>query len=474
MELDVVKKLIKDIMRKQPSMIRKTRKSELYYENKTDILRQRNPLAEKLEKTKSDNPLRNADNRISHPWHQLLLDQKAAYTMTVPPLFDVDDEKMNDEIVKLLGDRYANIAKDLCVKAGNAGIAWLHVWIDEKTQFFKYAIVDSKQIIPIYSKRLDKELIGVLRVYEEYNDNGDTITIYEVWTDKECQTFSKKKSAVYDDVVEYPMFSEIDLSTQEKVGQSNVYQHDWGKVPFIPFRNNPSELRDLTRYKKLIDVYDKVYSGFVNDIDDVQEIIFVLTNYGGEDKEEFLSDLKKYKMVKVEDDGDGTKSGVSTLAIDIPIEARAKLLEITREAIFTHGQGVDPQKNIGQNNSGAALKYMYSLLELKASMLETEFRAGFAELIRFILKYSKHDADVTIKQTWTRSAINNDLEQAEILAKVMTATSKENIAKSNPIVEDWEAELKALEKEKADDQRMENDYRSSDSELGADDDGQEE
>ncbi|WP_071131355.1 phage portal protein [Enterococcus timonensis] len=460
MEIETVKKLIRKIMRQRSSDVGRTRKSELYYENRNDILRQRNPLAEKLEKQQDPaNPMRNADNRISHPWHQLLLDQKAAYTMTVPPLFDVDDEKMNDEIVKLLGDRYANIAKDLCVKAGNAGVAWLHVWIDEKTRFFKYAIVDSKQIIPIYSKRLDKELIGVMRVYEEYDEAGDTLQVYEIWNERECQTYSKKKAAIFDEIKEHQMFSEIDLSTGEIVGASNAFKHDWGKVPFIPFRNNPSEMRDLTRYKKLIDVYDKVYSGFVNDLDDVQEIIFVLTNYGGQDKETFLSDLKKYKMVKVDDDGDA-KSGVNTLAIDIPIEARAKILEITREAIFTHGQGVDPQKNIGQNNSGAALKYMYSLLELKASMLETEFRAGFAELIRFILKYENHDADVTVKQTWTRSAINNDLELADIVAKLAPNTSQENIAKSNPLVEDWETEIANLEKEKAQDFRAQDDYRT--------------
>src|SRR5699024_5075761 len=119
----------------------------------------------------------------------------------------------------------------------------------------------------------------------------------------------------------------------------------WEDIPFIPFRNNADELSDLALYKDLIDVYDKIYAGFVNDLDDVQEIIFVLTNYGGQKKQEFLDDLRNYKMVKVDDFGDGTKSGVDTLAIDIPTDARDKLLEITRESIFVNGQGVDPQKN---------------------------------------------------------------------------------------------------------------------------------
>lgn len=381
--------------------------------------------------------------------------------MTVPPSFDAKKKSINDEITKLLGDSFPKIAKDLAVNASNAGIAWLHVWKDEEYQnFFRYAVVDSKQIIPVWSKKLNSQLEGVLRIYEDYNDDGDIITIYEYWNDKECSYYSKLKSKTFDDLQEYNIVPLIDVGTNEQDGTTNVYQHDWGRVPFIPFRNNPSELPDLRKYKRLIDVYDKVFAGFVNDLDDIQEIIFVLTNYGGQDKKEFLSDLKKYKMVKVEDDGQGAKGGVETLAIEIPVEARSKILDMTREAIFLHGQGVDPLKNIGQNNSGAALEYMYSLLELKASMLETEFRQGFAELVRMILQYSGADPDIRIEQKWTRTSIKDDAKIAEIIQKVAPNTSLESIAKNNPLVEDWEEELKSLAKEKADDDRMTGDYRS--------------
>lgn len=470
MEIETIRKLIKKKVTNDLVRIAKMREAELYYENANDILRKRNPTEEKLAESKPKNPMKNADNRISHPWHSLLVNQKAAYAMTVPPYFDVDDKEINAEIVKLLGDRYPKIAKDLAVNASNTGVAWLHVWKDEKYKnFFRYAIVDSKQIIPIYSKKLDGQLEGVLRVYEDYDDAGDTLKIYEYWNANEVSTYSQKKESDFDSIESYNCFNLLDVGTGDIAGKTNVYTHDWGRIPFIPFRNNPLEQSDLQNYKKLIDVYDQVYSGFVNDIDDIQEIIFVLTNYSGEDKKEFLDDLKQYKMVKVEDDGQGAKSGVDTLAVDIPIEARDKLLEITRESIFVHGQGVDPQRNIGQNNSGAALRYMYSLLELKASMMETEFRLGFAELIRFILIYSGKDADITVKQSWTRTSINNDLEQADIISKLANVTSDENIAKANPLVEDWETELANQKKEEESRSRMDDDYQDESSKKGIED-----
>ncbi|WP_447515774.1 phage portal protein, partial [Clostridioides difficile] len=83
-------------------------------------------------------------------------------------------------------------------------------------------------------------------------------------------------------------------------------------VPFIEFLNNDLEVRDLDNVKHLIDVYDKVYSGFVNDIEDIQEVIFVLTNYGGADLTEFLKGLKEYKTIDLQSSGADDKSGLST------------------------------------------------------------------------------------------------------------------------------------------------------------------
>lgn len=459
MELEQVKKTIQRLWKGHPARMRRIRKAELYYANEPDILRKRNPLLDQAKAEEAKKLLRNADNRVPQPWHALLVDQKAGYVFGEPPTFDVDDDELNKTIRLYLGNSYKKIAKNLCVTAANAGVAWLHVWRDKENGFFKYGIVDTKQIIPIYAKNLEGKLLGLLRVYEDYGDDGELYVIFEFWNDVSCSVYRRKKSDPIDALEELEMFETVDIATGDPTGEfQHTFDHEWGAIPFIPFRNNMLAQSDLDRTKRLIDVYDKVYSGFINDVDDVQEIIFVLTNFGGEDKQEFLDDMRKYKMIKIDADEDSDPSGVDTLAIDIPIEARKTILDITREAIFVHGQGVDPQKNIGQNNSGQALKHMYSLLELKASMVETEFEEGFAELIRFILRYQNQDPDVTIKTNWTRSGISNELEQAQIVNALSHVTSKENIAKANPLVDNVETELENLKKDKLDKSRMEDDY----------------
>ncbi|WP_447515834.1 phage portal protein, partial [Clostridioides difficile] len=68
--------------------------------------------------------------------------------------------------------------------------------------------------------------------------------------------------------------------------------------------------------------------------------------------------------------------------INIPIEARDSLLKTTEKQIYVQGQGVDPKPENFANTSGVALKFLYTLLELKAGLMETEFRLGFAKLVR--------------------------------------------------------------------------------------------
>lgn len=436
MELEAAKKLIEKYDGLDAVRLKKAEVALRYYLGDNDIM-YRKP------KDKCDEPLRNADNRIAFNFHSLLVDQKASYMFTAPPLFDTKDDTLNEIVAATLGDGYAKKCKDLCVDASNAGVGWLHYWIDEKKGFC-YGVIPSMQVRPVYSLRLEKELEAVLRTYRMVDDNGDEWQIYEIWNDKECQAYRKRAEMFQP----FDMFSYVNLDGMAE--PTNTFRHDFGAVPFIPFPNNNVCTGDLDKIKNLIDSYDKTYSGFVDDLEDIQQVVFVLTNYGGADLKQFLSDLKYYKTIQVESAGSDDKSGVSTLTIDIPVEARDKLLDITRKAIFDMGQGIDPQQQGFDNTSGEAMKFLYSLLELKAGLMETEFRAGFGELVRTIGRYYGKEPE-QIVQTWTRTSIRNDAELVDMCQKSVGVISTKTILKNHPFVENAEDEEKELaaEKEKA-------------------------
>lgn len=438
MEIEVMKKLIKNNQMEQRRVIKESIKADRYYRKKNDILTLRKKAVE------DGSPLRNADNRIPSSFYSILVNQKASYMFTAPPAFDTYDKGLNKQIVETLGDKYPKVCKDLCINASNSSVSWLHVWKNEAGEF-KYGVVDAKQIRPIWGSDLDRKLLAVLRTYDRIDDNGDIYNIYEYWDELKCYAFQKKNRETLNELQAYNEF-QIISDAPEIFDESNEYEHDFEEVPFIPFFNNNTGENDLVNVKCLIDSYDKVYSGFIDDLEDIQEVIFVLSGYEGQDLNEFHKNLKKYKTIKTESNEDG-KGGLTTLTINIPVEAREKMLNMTRKAIFEQGQGIDPDPQNFGNSSGVALSYLYSLLELKAGLMETEFKMGFGMLIRMLCKHlGKEPKQIT--QVWARTSVRNDSELAAIAAQSMGTISNKTIIKNHPWVEDVEQEQKQLEEEK--------------------------
>lgn len=440
MDIEIARQLLKKYEDGHISFVWDADVAERYYKKKNDILY--------AKKEDDSDPLHQSDNRVPSNFYKLLVNQKAAYAFTDPPKFDVGDESANRLIRKTLGDAWAKKCKALCIQAANAKVGWIHYWMDRE-KGFRYAVLDSRQVIPIWTKDLEKELKAVLRYYPDIDDeNGDTYVIYEVWTDRECQAFRRRIDLEWEYLEYYPMFPVVDIDSGI-AEMTDTLSHDYGEVPFIFFNNNDGMTNDLDDIKELIDSYDKVYSGFINDMEDIQQIIFILTNYGGEsgNAKEVLQEMRN-KVIMVESSGPDDKSGISTLAIEVPVEARREILTITRKSIFEQGMGIDPDPQNFGNSSGVALKYLYSLLELKTGMMETEFRISFNRLVRAIIRINGMREVETIVQTWKRSSVSNDLELAQICNSSKGIVSDETVIRNHPLVDDPEMELELMKAQK--------------------------
>ena len=419
MELNKIRQLITNNIRIEKEILNNKR----YYEVENDITRKG-----VKPKNESKDPLRSADNRIAHNYHQILVDEKAAYLFTYPILFDIDNNvEVNEAVTMVLGEDFPRKCKNLCIEASNTGLGWLHYWIEEPK--FKYELVNTEEVIPRYSNGLEKELEAIIRYYKTYEEvEGlleDQLFCYiEYWTKEEMQRW-KFKDSYMGSIVE-----------TEKI------IHNLKEVPFIEFNNNKSKKSDLKKYKYQIDLIDKVMSGYANDMEDIQQIIYILEGYGGTDLNEFLSDLKRYKTVKNDGGGD-----LKTLQIDIPTEARKIILDTLRRQIYESGQGLQQDMESVSNSSGVALKFFYRKLELKAGLLETEFRSGFATLVKAILRFLKVENYKKINQTWTRNMISNDLENSQIAQASMGIIPKKIILANHPWVDDVQLALDLLEEE---------------------------
>lgn len=443
MELKVAIETFKELEKERQKRAAKLRVGRNYYNNKNDITADNKGESDASGEKEDPDAVRKHDSRISSPFHHLLVDQKQSYTGAKAPTIDVGTKETNEEIEKVLGDRYQSILQRLIVEASLGGVAWLHVWNDEDG-VFRFGLVPADQITPIYSDSVEKKLLAVRRTYNRFDaTDGKVYTHDEYWTDKEATYFKRKADEAYEELVADDRIVEVDATTNEELTQTNVFEHGLEDVPFIKFANNAEETGDLDQYKGQIDAYDIVMNGFINDVVDVQQVILILKGYGGTDLKEFMEELNKYKSINV--DAEEPNTGVETLSIDIPVEARNSLMAKLNDDIYMFGQGLDPNKvQLGTSVSGVALKMMYSALEMKAAKVESEFRGGLNRLVRFILRELEYSDDVKITQTWKRSLIDNQTELASVVSQLASVSSKEAIAKANPIVEDWGEELQLL------------------------------
>ena len=312
--------------------------------------------------------------------------------------------------------------RSTCVESSNTGVTWPYVYINQDGEF-KIAQIDSEELIPIYDTTIEKNLMYMIRHYTA----GD-IRYVELYTNKDVINFANDKLTSID-----PLISD---------------GNEWNVLPFIEFSNNQFKFNDLHKYKSQIDVYDKTVSLYANDIEDMQQLIFVLVNYGGVDLEEFMGDLKKYKVVNLDMNGK-----LESLEINIPVEARIKLLEIIDKSIWMFGQGVDPRMEKLGNLSGTALQQLYGLLELKASQTESEFREGIDSIVKLYKQYLAMSGvgdfgEIATEQVFTRTAIANTKELIDMVQASMDILSLETNVANHPWVDNPKEELKKIIKER--------------------------
>ena len=398
-----------------------------------------NPILRKGVLMDINDMLRKADNRIPNNDHQLITDEEVDYLFTYMPIINVGDEGANKSIIESLGDNFLKKARALSVEACNAGVAWLHYWVKDSTGEIAYALVPSDQVIPVMADSLEEEIEKLVRYYKVTRKIGTLKKSYvrvEVWNSSSCEYFLLPG--------DIESFSLGTVQTDD----DGTLTHTLGRIPFIPFANNNRKQGNLHKYKGFVDAKDIILSGYVNDVMDIQQVIYILENYAGTDLSEFTNDLKRYKTVSVGNDGiDGSNGDLRTLTIDIPVEARNSLLEYLDKRIYIAGQALPRDVTSVGNASGQALKFFYKDIDLKVGDKEVEFTAGFKELIRVICEYKGIPLNNPISFTYTRNRISNDQETAQICKDSVGVIPTELIWANHPFVDNVEECRKLWEEE---------------------------
>ena len=426
-----------------------------YYNGKHDILfKQRTAIGENGKLTVLDNL---PNNKIVDNQYKKQVDQKVQYIVGQPFLFQSENEQYVDSVKPYLKTKkFFKFVKAVVKDAVNCGIAWVYPHYDEDGEYV-YTRFKPYEIIPMWADAEHTILDCAIRTYEivVYEGIEEKIaTKVEIFNPDGIYYFElKDENLIAEEPYYQPYFTVTD-------GEGVAQGFNWEKIPLVAFRCNEEETSLITRCKSMQDGLNKIESQWQDQMEeDPRNTIMVLVNYDGQNLGEFRQNLAQYGAVKVRS-LDGNHGDVKTLQIQVNAENYKAIIEQFKKAIVENCMGYDAKDDrIGSNANEMNLKSMYSDIELEANSIETELQASFEELLWFLNCHLANTHVGDFEGEDYEIIFNRDImiSESEVINNIKNSVgilSDETLIAQHPWVDDPNAELEKVKKQKEENMDM--------------------
>lgn len=393
-----------------------------------------------------------ANYKAKHSYLQELVNQCTNYLAGKPIKLDYKS-KISEENKNKIDDelyRNNNFLGFLQTNIDNVqlyGKTYMRIVRDEELN--KFVTYDPKEIIMFYDDF--EEPILAIRYFTKTELDADKKGVSEVKYaevfDKEHKiTFKQNKKGVWEKGEKELVYANKVTYTDEEGNEikSDITSLEVPVFPIIEWKFNNGCIPTISNIKDFIDLQDINLSDLANNVEDIQDAIWILENYNGQNLKEFMKDLKIKKSVKV---GMGGKAHPET--IDIPIEARAKLYELCDKNIYKFGFGINfSERDSLGNVSGVGLKWSYAPLEQKANSIENNGQEALNNFFNILFTLMGLDYDSNdLEFIFNRTMIANEQEQTATVMSASQVLSTKTILSNLPMVKDVDEELEELEGE---------------------------
>lgn len=396
-----------------------------------------------------------ANNKARHAYLQELINQctnfLAGKQMRIDYKKEVTDEvkeEIDDELYKK--NNFVGFIQKNIDQLQLYGKTFMRIVKDEKGNN-KFVTYDPKEMIMFYNEF--EEPVLAIRYYtrvELVEDMGKKkpkeVKYAEVYNSSKKDTWKVNKKGKYEKTNTENVYANKVTFKDEK---GDVLKEDINPIespvfPIIEWRFNDLCIPTITAIKDFIDLQDTNLSDLANNVEDIQDAIWILENYNGQNLKEFMEDLKVKKAVKV---GQGGNARPET--VEIPIQAREKLYELCNKNIYKFGFGINfsDRENIG-NVSGVALKWSYAPLEQKGNCIENNGQEPLNNFFNILFMLMGVDYDSNdLEFHFVRSMIANEQEITSTVMSASSQLSQKTILENLPMVKDVEEELNRLEED---------------------------
>lgn len=425
-----------------------------YYDYEHAILAKKREVINENGKLEVDDTLPNT--KYIDSVYSEMVDQKVNYLLSKPLTIKTKNEKYSKELSKIFNKRFHKTLKNLGKDSYNGGIGWLYPYYDGNGEF-KIKKFSPWEILPFWKDEEHEELDFGVRIYEILGYEGEKekiIRYVEVYDTNGIHKFKVDEqdtglTLIPDYQIYYFQYPQI------KEGEEIPYSFNWDRVPLIPFKANSTETPLIKKCKSLQDGINQMMSEYSDIMEENASgsSILIIKNYDGTDLGQFRANLSTYKAVKVRT-VDGADGGIDKLEIEVNAENYEMILKELRKALIRNCKGydIDDLKSSGSPNE-MTIKSVYSDIDLDANEIETEYQAGFEQLLWFINAHLKNTGkgdftDEEIDIIFNRDMMVNESQVITDINNSRDILSNKTLVAMHPWVDDVEAELKQIEEEK--------------------------
>ena len=420
--------------------------------------------AQKEQVTTYVNPNR-SNLHTANPFFWIHVEQKTFYVLGKEPSISVDESAVGGEeyskaLAKTTNAAFMNLLTEWATEASKGGKAWIKEYRD-RTGRLCQAVIPRRNGIPVYDTEHDRELVEFIYHYEVdlHIGRGTTIkrTYVEWWTKNGVTYWFADGDSMFKPDPDRPGVQPHYWETTYVNGPDGVTQvlksrvaKTWERFPFVELLNNKGGISDLTRYKDLIDAYDLIQSkGSCNALD-FNEFFAILQGYGGETANAVVRKLRINQAVNITGQG----GNIDLKQLDLAMGGRVDWLKLLRDAIHEFGMAVDIKSDtFGNAPSGVALKFQYTLLDLKANRLISHMKMALETHFWFVTqdinKTSGTQYDPgTIDVIFNKSMITNDVETVNMIAASTDIVPERLLMAAHPLVDDVDKAMAEMEKQR--------------------------
>lgn len=369
------------------------------------------------------------NNKLANPYASYITDTLTGYFVGEPITYNSNDEILLKDLSMIF--EYNDEADENMELAKNAsiyGVAYEMLYFSEEDKMIRFKPLSPKEVIPIFDKSVESNLLAVIRYYDDYNVVEDkTYTIIEVINNIEVVRYQTSQGST-------------SLTLLEQ------YPHYFGMVPIAIFKNNEEERGDFEPVISLIDAYDTMESDSVNDFAYFVDCYLALYGFTAE-----AEDVQKMKENRILLMDDGTKAEwLIKNSNDTTIENMKNRLDADIHKFAKCPNLAD--KEFASNASGIAIKFKTLGTENLVSIKERKFKRGLQqrlELISMISSVLREGFDWrAIDIVFSRNLPTNDMDIANMVNSLRDIVSDETLLAQVPFVEDVQAEMERIDEQR--------------------------